>query len=165
MQFAVQEGLTTCCYVIQYNAERNMMKAWLRWSARFYPRAWRERYGEEFDALLEQVDAGWRHVADVLRGALTMQLRTGASYLKLAGALAVVGAFASLAASFAVPQSYVSSAVVRMSPRQLDFLKQQILSRGSLSEMMQRPSLNLYRGERARTPMEDIIQQMRTRDI
>ncbi len=52
--------------------------------------AWRERYGEEFDALLEQVDAGWRPLADVVRGAFTMQMRTGASYLKLAGALAAI---------------------------------------------------------------------------
>jgi hypothetical protein len=94
-----------------------------------------------------------------------MQMRTGANYLKLAGALAAGGAFASLAASFAVPQCYVSSAVVRINPRQLEFAKQQMLSRGHLSFLMQRRDLNLYREERARMPMEDIVMQMRQHDI
>ena len=51
------------------------MRPWLRWSAYLYPRAWRERYGEEFEALLEQVDAGWGPFADVVRGALSMQIK------------------------------------------------------------------------------------------
>lgn len=40
----------------------------------------------------------------------------------------------------------------------------EILSRTSLSELIQRPSMDLYRKERLRTPMEDVIEGMR-RDI
>ncbi len=32
---------------------------------RLYPRAWREKYGDEFVALLEQTAVGWRQVVDV----------------------------------------------------------------------------------------------------
>jgi hypothetical protein len=41
----------------------------LRRLVRLYPRAWRERYGEEFSALLEQSDVTWRVRFDVLSGA------------------------------------------------------------------------------------------------
>lgn len=37
---------------------------------RLYPRKWREKYGDEFLALLEQADAGWRATFDVVPAAL-----------------------------------------------------------------------------------------------
>lgn len=40
-----------------------------RWLLRLYPRAWRERYGDEFLALLEQSPSSWRTFADVARAA------------------------------------------------------------------------------------------------
>lgn len=40
-----------------------------RWLLRLYPHAWRERYGDEFAALLEQSPATWRTLADVVRAA------------------------------------------------------------------------------------------------
>jgi uncharacterized protein involved in exopolysaccharide biosynthesis len=43
----------------------------------------------------------------------------------------------------------------------LQQMQQDILSRGSLSELIQRPSLDLYKSERQRKPMEDIIEEMR----
>lgn len=36
---------------------------------RLYPRAWRERYGDEFLALLQQTGVGWRQLIDVFAGA------------------------------------------------------------------------------------------------
>ncbi len=39
------------------------------------------------------------------------------------------------------------------------------LSRTSLSELIQRPALNLYPRERKDKPLEDVIEQMRTRDV
>jgi uncharacterized protein involved in exopolysaccharide biosynthesis len=44
-------------------------------------------------------------------------------------------------------------------------METQILSRTSLSELIQRPTLNLYRKERENKPLEDVIEQMRTRDV
>jgi uncharacterized protein involved in exopolysaccharide biosynthesis len=70
--------------------------------------------------------------------------------------------------SLLVPARYVSSAVLRVhsaDTRTLSRVQAQVLSRVSLAETIQRPSLDLYRSERTRLPMEDIIQTMRTHDI
>jgi DnaJ family protein C protein 28 len=45
-----------------------------RWLLRLYPSAWRERYGEEYLALLEQLPASPRVVADALLGAADAHL-------------------------------------------------------------------------------------------
>lgn len=42
---------------------------------RLYPRAWRERYGEEFVALIEQSGGGWRCLVNVASGATRERLR------------------------------------------------------------------------------------------
>jgi hypothetical protein len=44
---------------------------------RLYPRRWRDRYGEEFAALLAESRPGPRLLADVLRGALDAHVREG----------------------------------------------------------------------------------------
>lgn len=44
---------------------------------RLYPRAWRERYGDEFEAFLEDSGGGPATAADVVRGALDARLRAG----------------------------------------------------------------------------------------
>ncbi len=49
------------------------MKHWVRLASRFYPASWRRRYAVEFDALLDEVDIGWKDVFDILKEALTMQ--------------------------------------------------------------------------------------------
>ena len=94
-----------------------------------------------------------------------MQLLTVPSW-KLAALTAAAGAIVAGTISFALPGRYVSTAVLRASATQLVAQQtQEVLSRSSLAELIQRPSLNLYRRERYRMPMEDIIEQMRTRDI
>ena len=50
------------------------MKLLLRAAARLYPRAWRDRYGEEFDALIDDLTPRWRHVFNIVVGALIMQI-------------------------------------------------------------------------------------------
>jgi Gram-negative bacterial TonB protein C-terminal len=57
----------------------------LRWAARLYPESWRERYGAEFDALLEDVSPSFGDVCDVLGGALRARL-TAPTNLALAPA-------------------------------------------------------------------------------
>jgi hypothetical protein len=44
-------------------------------------------------------------------------------------------------------------------------MEQEILSRTSLSRIIQDPRLDLYRRERENTPLEDVIERMRGRDI
>ena len=50
------------------------MKQWL---VRLYPKAWRRRYGAEFEALLEQQALSLGAVVDILRGALDAHLTVG----------------------------------------------------------------------------------------
>jgi hypothetical protein len=50
------------------------MRTLIRWAAGCYPKAWRERYGAEFDALLEDVSPSLHDVCDVLRDALRARL-------------------------------------------------------------------------------------------
>ena len=51
------------------------MRGLIRFAVRLYPAFWRARYEIEFDALLEDVDLGWRDLFDVLKGAGAMQIR------------------------------------------------------------------------------------------
>jgi uncharacterized protein involved in exopolysaccharide biosynthesis len=96
-----------------------------------------------------------------------------AAMLKMGAAGGAAGALLAGAIAFAIPARYVSTAVLRIRPgtgREVtarhvaDYVRQEtpvILSRSSLAELMQRPSLDLYRGERARHPMERVIDKMR----
>jgi succinoglycan biosynthesis transport protein ExoP len=80
--------------------------------------------------------------------------------------------------AFMWPDTFVSTAVMRISPQQvpqslvpsnistqlaqrLTAMQQEVQSRTSLSELIQRPSLNLYAKERLSKPMEDVIEEMR----
>ena len=151
------------------------MKRWIDFAASLYPRKWRERYGAEFHALLAEVNPGWRELLNVFAGALKMQLTTRSIYLKFSLAAAVFGAIAATAASFAVPKVYISSSVLRLSgasnteggaglDEQFSMATQDVMSRPSLAELMQRPALNLYPKERQTVPLEDVVETMR-RDV
>ncbi len=84
--------------------------------------------------------------------------------------------------AFAIPNVYISQAEMQITPAQIseDIVKttinqqlterimqmeQEILSRTSLSNIIQDPQLDLYKKDRARKPLEDVIETMRTRDI
>jgi succinoglycan biosynthesis transport protein ExoP len=92
------------------------------------------------------------------------------------------GLVLSVVVAFMWPDTYISQAVMRITPQQipenlipsvvntqmaerLNQMQQEILSRTSLQELIQRPSLDLYKRERLRLPLEDIIQDMRNRYI
>jgi hypothetical protein len=146
------------------------MKRYLRWAARLYPRAWRERYEAEFDALLDDVRPSWRDAGDILLGAAKVHLTKGDSFLRFAAFMGAAGLLLGAAASLTAPKRYVSTGVVRVESEQgaEDRFQQvltEVLSRSSLAEVIQRPPLDLYREDRRREPMEAVIEGMRTRDI
>ena len=45
------------------------------WLTRLYPAAWRDRYGDEMDALIEDEAHGWSTIANVAKNALVERLR------------------------------------------------------------------------------------------
>jgi len=93
------------------------------------------------------------------------------------------GLVVAVVAGFLQPDTFVSSATMRITPQQvsekllpsvvnssqladrLQQLQTEILSRNTLVDIIQKPSLDLYKKERNKYPLEDVIQTMRTRDI
>jgi hypothetical protein len=87
------------------------MKRFCRVAARLYPAEWRRRYGRELEALLEDMEPGWRELVDLFCGALTMQIRTLA-VIPLVCTLA--GAVAGGVMANRTPTLFASSATVRV---------------------------------------------------
>jgi hypothetical protein len=84
------------------------MKRLILTLARLYPRSWRRRYGDEFEALLEDSGATWRGVLDVLRGALMMHMNTRSS-IKTVVLATLIGLLLGAATSFLIPVRYSSA--------------------------------------------------------
>jgi hypothetical protein len=151
------------------------MKGLTRFLIRLYPARWRERYGEEFEALLEDSAAGRPEIFDLLKGAIRMQLSLP-TFPKLALMLSITGLLVGLAISFVVDPRFVSVAAMSLGDSLVQYapstvrpnlgeyfaqMKTEILSRTSLSSIIQDPRLELYMSERATTPLEDVIEKMR----
>jgi uncharacterized protein involved in exopolysaccharide biosynthesis len=94
----------------------------------------------------------------------------------------LAGIVVSIVVAFALPNVYVSSAEMQITPQQISEsivkttinqqlterimqMENEILSRTSLSNIIQDPRLDLYKSDRASKPLEDVIETMRTRDI
>jgi uncharacterized protein involved in exopolysaccharide biosynthesis len=92
------------------------------------------------------------------------------------------GVVVSVVVAFVLPNTYISSAEMQITPSQISpsivqttisqllteriqQMENEILSRTSLSSIIQDPRLDLYKTERASQPLEDVIETMRTRDI
>jgi succinoglycan biosynthesis transport protein ExoP len=92
------------------------------------------------------------------------------------------GIIASIVTAFLLPNRYVSVAEMQITPAQIPdtlvrstlnqqlndriiSMENEILSRTSLSAIIQDPRLNLYAADRAKKPLEDVIEQMRTKDV
>src|ERR1035441_4138118 len=84
--------------------------------------------------------------------------------------------------AFFLPNVYVSRAMLRITPSQIPenlvpatfnqqmtdrigAMWQDVVSRSQLSELIQRPSLDLYKSDRNRKPLEDVIEDMKNKDI
>ena len=74
------------------------MKRLLRVVVKLYPRKWRDHYGGEFEALLDDTGVNGRVVLDVLSGALLMQLQ---QWQKIGSAVLIAMSALLLASSWA----------------------------------------------------------------
>jgi capsular polysaccharide biosynthesis protein len=130
-----------------------------------YPRPWRSRYENEFNALLDDVSPTWGTFFNVFGGAMKMQFKTGRSW-KIVAACALAGVIAGIVLTWTIPHRYVSTAILEMGDIgdvQLNAEKQKILTRASLTQLI--VEADLYRDLRETTPIEDIVLQLKTQDI
>jgi hypothetical protein len=130
-----------------------------------YPKAWRDRYKNEFDALLDDVAPTWRTLLDVFGGALKMQMKAWSAW-KIVAAFAVVGVAGAIVFSLAIPDRYVSTAVIKIGDGQRPWSAgtlQQVVSRSFLSKLINEQ--DLYKSERTRMPIQDVIERMKSKDI
>jgi hypothetical protein len=133
-----------------------------QWASRLYPRAWRERYGDEFGALLEDSQPRLRDAWDIAKEALTMQLRRTAAF---AGVGAILGALVGGIVS-RHHDRYIASAVMAVSVQGIDSaaansqavqsLVKASWTRDALLEII--TSLKLYTPDR---PADELIRRMR----
>jgi hypothetical protein len=89
------------------------VKRLIRLAALLYPAWWRQRYGPEFDALVDDLQPTWRDVADIAQGAITMQMKTLAAVPVLC---AVVGVMLGAAIAWRTPELFASTATLRLAP-------------------------------------------------
>jgi hypothetical protein len=137
---------------------------------RIYPAAWRDRYGVEFQALFDQMKPGWRDILNVLNGGLQMRLRRAQLALTVA-AFGVLGALAAGALAAAASDRFASTGSMTVRPASAQTgsgseredvvigLARAAFSRDFLTDVIYRH--NLYAGERAQTPTEDLVDRVR----
>lgn len=92
------------------------------------------------------------------------------------------GLVISVVVAFVWPDTYRSTAVMRITPQKvserlvpsevtqrmserLNQMEQEILSRSQLAALIQQPALQLYKKEQQQKPIEDIVTDMRNKDI
>ena len=142
------------------------MRRLLRWASRLYPSAWRQRYGAEFEALLEDVGPKGSDLWDVLKGALVMQT-TRLNLLSIMAACTLAGGLVAGVASLSQFSGYTSRGILRaqasgpLGASALQQAAKNAVSYMSLAEILGRPDLNLYPDERKTLPTEALVQKMR----
>jgi uncharacterized protein involved in exopolysaccharide biosynthesis len=93
------------------------------------------------------------------------------------------GLVIAVVAGFLQPDTFVSYATMRITPQQVSEklipsvmnssqlaervsqLETEILSRNTLLDIIQKPALDLYKKDRLKLPLEDVVQTMKTRDV
>jgi succinoglycan biosynthesis transport protein ExoP len=67
--------------------------------------------------------------------------------------------------SSAIPENLVPAVFNQQMTDRISQIWQEVISRGQLSELIQRPTLNLYPTQRNHKPLEDVIEDMKAKDI
>ena len=147
------------------------------WMMRLYPSRWRARYGDELHELLSDTGADARVVTDLFRGGMRMQLKTW-PFLKLAIALGIAGMLLGAGLGILLPSEYTSRATLQITPavisenametsmanslnEHIQWMETHVLSRGTLSGIINDPQLHLYPAELSDKPLEDVVEEMK----
>jgi len=145
------------------------MKALARILVLLYSPAWRARYGEELEALIEDAGARWTDCFDLLKGALMSHLRVK-SWVTAMVVCAAAGLAVAAGIALQAPARYIARSELVLAgsdpyqrSAELRNAESQVLSRSRLNEMVQRDGL--YPAEREKLPLEDVVQRMREKDL
>ncbi len=130
------------------------MKRLFHWAARIYPRTWRTRYAEEFSALLEETPFTGSALADVLWKGVTMQISDKRVTLTCAAAGLALGL-----AFWAARDPKFNTQMTVAPSGDTNAAIEAALTRSELSRLVRQ--LDLYRAERSRQPMEEVVTLMR----
>ncbi len=87
---------------------------------RLYPKWWRERYGDEFNALLEDVRPGIVDTLNILKGALAMQLSTHGKNIRTIGLTTMIGIIAVLILGLTMEHQFESTALLLIQRQKAD---------------------------------------------
>jgi hypothetical protein len=148
------------------------MKA--RWVLWLYPRAWRERYRLELEALMEDAEPGRGDTFDLFKEAIRMRLLESWSFVQLAVVLGLIGALTAAVVAVKTPSKFLSVSEMQLSSpvastNELSALfiqlENEMLSRTNLAGVIRDPRLDLYAKDRRSQPLEDVIERMRGNDI
>jgi capsular polysaccharide biosynthesis protein len=144
------------------------MKRAMKLLARLYPSGWRERYGAEFEALVEDAKPSARDAMDVLWGALKMQLTTW-TLTRIIVAFSILGMIIAAAVSFVLPKHFISRSSLLVEPadesallRANRVIQQSAFDRETLASIIQ--ECNLYSRDHGRMSEDALIDKM-TRNI
>jgi hypothetical protein len=134
-----------------------------RFFVRLYPARWRERYGNEFEIVIEDTRADWHSAIDVLKGAAKMQMNSWA-FWKITLVCVAIGVLMMGAIAFAIPSRWTSQATLAVTadPKGMDTLSRTerlVLSANALVRLIQ--NRDLYPGERTRMPVDEVLDNMR----
>jgi hypothetical protein len=131
------------------------MRNWIRLAARLYPARWRQRYGEELDALIEDSGGGWRDVLDVAIGGISVQLAGRQAMI----ALGLTGLLLGFAGSVIFDPMYEARVGLKVQSSGLEKQVRETLTRGKLLVVVKQRGL--YPDLEFRLPSEDIVYRMR----
>ena len=138
-----------------------------RLAARLYPRAWRDRYGDELAALIDDARPGLAGALDLVKGAFFMHLEQSYRSLRILAIAALLGLVTAGTFGLIVEKKYRSSVQIQFvrtnANPNLDFetlrpVLLDVLSRANLTGIVANQSI--YRDEQRRIPMEDVIKKM-----
>lgn len=138
------------------------MKQVLRFLIRLYPARWRQRYGRELEALLEDSGSRWRDAWDLLWGAMQMQMSKW-SFGAIVAGCGIAGLALTAAVVFSLPYQYQSTAILKVPVAETDTLLPETAT-SSLSRALLVRIINdegLYLKDRKAMPMEDVVERMR----
>ncbi len=141
------------------------MRKIIHFAARLYPARWRERYGPEFDALLEDLNPGFGDLLNVVKGALVMQIKWSNIPL-MAAACGLLGIMVAALVSHVTPRRYASTVMIHIVsyrspglPPEVPVVASHVLSDAALSSLIEKNGL--YPGERGSRSMAEVLRRFR----